>query len=121
MDLLWRRGPMTLAEAHQAFGADRIGYTTMQTRLNRLVAKGLACKSSGRPAVYSAEVQREDVRAGHLDDVMKKLADDSVVPLVAHLVRDRKIGPEELAELKRLVRQAERDLKQGPNSGEGRS
>ncbi len=112
MDLLWRHGELTLAEAHEAFGANRIGYTTMQTRLNRLVEKGLAKRSADRPAVYSAKVDRQAVQAGHLDDVLKRLADGSVVPLVAHLVRDRKIDRDELAELKRLVQQAERELGQ---------
>ena len=110
MDLLWRHGNLTLAEAHEAFGADRIGYTTIQTRLNRLVEKGLARRSTERPAVYSPRVAREAVQAGHLDDVLRRLADGSVVPLVAHLVRDRKIDRDELAELKRLVSEAERDL-----------
>ena len=110
MDLLWRHGKLTLAQAHEAFGASRIGYTTMQTRLNRLVDKGLAMRSGDRPAVYAAKVDREAVQAGHLDDVLKRLSDGSVVPLVAHLVRDRKIDRDELAELKRLVQQAERDL-----------
>lgn len=112
MDLLWRHQKLTLAKAHAAFGAQRIGYTTMQTRLNRLVEKGLAQRSSDRPAVYSPRVAREAVQAGHLDDMLKRLADGSVVPLVAHLVRDRKIDRGELSELKRLVQQAERDLNQ---------
>ena len=110
MDLLWRHGDLTLAQAHEAFGAERIGYTTMQTRLNRLVEKGLAARTSNRPAVYSARIQRAAVQAGHLDDVLKRLSDGNVVPLVAHLVRDRKIDRDELTELKRLVQQAERDL-----------
>ncbi len=111
MDLLWRHERLTLAEAHEAYGASRIGYTTMQTRLNRLVDKGLAVRSTDRPAAYSAAVERKDVQAGHLDELLHRLADGSVVPLVAHLVRDRKIDRDELTELKRLVRQAERDLK----------
>jgi predicted transcriptional regulator len=110
MDLLWRFEKLTLSEAHEAYGVDRIGYTTIQTRLNRLVEKGLAVKSSDRPAVYAPKVKREAVQAGHLDDVLKRLADGSVVPLVAHLVRDGKIDREELSELKQLVKQAERDL-----------
>lgn len=110
MDLLWRNEKLTLAEAHEAFGANRIGYTTMQTRLNRLVDKGLAVRSTDRPASYSAAVERRDVQAGHLDELLHRLADGSVVPLVAHLVRDRKIDRDELTALKRLVRQAERDL-----------
>lgn len=110
MDLLWQHGELTLAQAHEAYGANKIGYTTMQTRLNRLVEKGLAQKSTDRPAVYSARVDRSSAQAGHLDDVLKRLSNGSVVPLVAHLVRDRKIDRDDLDELKRLVQQAEEQL-----------
>ena len=118
MDLLWRHEALTLAAAHEAFGADRIGYTTMQTRLNRLVEKGFAKRSSERPAVYSPRVAREAVQAGHLDEVLTQLTDGSVVPLVAHLMRDRKIDRDELAELRRLVEEAERDLMESESSSE---
>ena len=123
MDLLWRQGPMTLQQTHKAFDQQvtgkSVGYTTVQTRLNRLVEKGFAARSSDRPAVYSAAIDRADVQADHLDDVLKRLSGGSVVPLVAHLVQDRKIGADELAELKRLVKQAERDLRDsGSNVGD---
>ena len=113
MDLLWREGPLTLARAHERFqvtasGKPRtVGYTTMQTRLNRLVEKGLASKT-GRPAEYSAAIDREEAQAGHLDQLITKLSGGSVVPLVAQLMQDRKISPEELRELKQLIRDAER-------------
>lgn len=116
MDLLWRLGPMTLQQTHKAFeqrGTGKsVGYTTVQTRLNRLVEKGFAARSGERPATYSAAIDRADVQADHLDDVLKRLSGGSVVPLVAHLVQDRQIDAGELAELKRLVKQAERDLKE---------
>ena len=36
--MLWREGPLSLAQAHQRFGqyGRPVGYPTMQTRLNRL-------------------------------------------------------------------------------------
>ena len=111
MDLLWREGPLTLAQAHTKFGSS-VGYTTMQTRLNRLVEKGLASKT-GRPAEYTAAVDREAVQAGHLDQLISKLAGGSVVPLVAQLMQDRKISAKELAELKQLIDNAEGDRKHG--------
>lgn len=115
MDILWRHGPMTLARTHKTFESEsrggKVGYTTIQTRLNRLVDKGFAKRSTDRPAIYSAAIERADVQADHLDDVLQRLSGGSVVPLVAHLVQDRKIPADELAELKRLVRQAEQDLK----------
>lgn len=112
MDLLWRDGPLTLAQAHAKYGIDSVGYTTMQTRLNRLVDKGLAAKD-GRPAEYRAAVKREKIQAGHLDQLISKLAGGSVVPLVAQLMQDRKISRDELDELKRLVNEAESQSQKG--------
>jgi BlaI family transcriptional regulator, penicillinase repressor len=106
MDLLWREGPLTLAQAHASYGANSLGYTTMQTRLNRLVEKGLASKS-GRPAEYRAAVEREAIQAGHLDQLISKLAGGSVVPLVAQLMQNRQISGDELAALKQLINDAE--------------
>ena len=113
MDLLWREGPLTLAQAHERFGAGAVGYTTMQTRLNRLVDKGLASKS-GRPAEYLAAIPREQAQAGHLDQLLSKLSGGSVVPLVAQLMQDRQISGDELQELKRLIHEAEQNP---PRSG----
>ncbi len=107
LQMLWRRGPVTLSEAQT--GLDReIGYTTMQTRLNRLVEKGLVSRTADRPAHYAAAVQARDVSAGHLDLLVERVTGGSVVPLVAHLVRDRALSPAEIVELKKLIAEAER-------------
>jgi BlaI family penicillinase repressor len=107
VQMLWRTGAATLSEAHAALGRP-IGYTTIQTRLNRLVAKGVLARSAERPARYSAAVAPEDVSARHLDLLLERVSDGSVVPLVAHLVRDRTLSNEEIDELKQLIAEAER-------------
>jgi BlaI family penicillinase repressor len=114
LQMLWQRGPVTLSEA-QAGLERQIGYTTMQTRLNRLVDKGLVTRTSDRPAQYAAAVQAQDVSAGHLDLLVERVTGGSVVPLVAHLVRDRALSPEEIAELKHLIAAAERQTRPTKN------
>jgi BlaI family transcriptional regulator, penicillinase repressor len=106
MAMFWERGELTLSEAHQALGRP-IGYTTMQTRLNRLAAKGVLTRSEGRPARYAAAVSAEAVGTGHLDLLVERLRAFQVVPLVAHLVRNRRLSREEVRELKRLIDRAE--------------
>ncbi|MEL6898167.1 MAG: BlaI/MecI/CopY family transcriptional regulator [Planctomycetota bacterium] len=125
MDLLWQHGPLSLSEAHRRFGQqfpDRsTGYTTIQTRLNRLVEKGHAERSDSRPALYSAAVPRKQIRAGHLDELVQRLSGGNVVPLVAHLVEDRRINADQLAELKQLVMDAEQELKSAQQSSQDAS
>ena len=106
MAMLWERGELTLSEAHQALGRP-IGYTTMQTRLNRLVAKRVVTRSQGRPACYAAAITSEAVGMRHLDLLVERIRGFKIVPLVAHLVRDRRLSAAELRELKQLIDEAE--------------
>lgn len=109
MGLLWEHGDVSLREACGLWERP-IGYTTMQTRLNRLVDKGLASRSKTRPTKYKAEVTREDVSANHLNTLLERVTGGRIVPLVAQLMSDRSLTKNELNDLKRLIREAERRL-----------
>ena len=108
LEVLWRHGGVTLSEAHRSLARD-IGYTTVQTRLNRLVDKGLARRSTERPARYVAAVSQREVSAGQLDLLLKRVSGGSIVPLVAHLVEDRSLSLDEIAQLKKLIDDAEKN------------
>jgi hypothetical protein len=45
---------------------------------------------------------------------MERVSEGSVVPLVAHLVRDRTLSAAEIAELKLLIAEAERQGRKSP-------
>jgi predicted transcriptional regulator len=116
LQMLWSEGGVTIAEAQRAL--DRpVGYTTVQTRLNRLVAKGVIRKTRKRPAKYQAAVAPEEVGARHLDLLLERVSGGSVVPLVTHLVKGRSLSPEEIESLKRLVAEAERGPRPGNSKG----
>jgi BlaI family transcriptional regulator, penicillinase repressor len=66
LEILWRIESATISEAHEAL-AREIGYTTVQTRLNRLVVKGLVRKGGSHPARYQAAIKPEQVCRGDLD------------------------------------------------------
>jgi len=107
LQMLWRQGPVALSDAQAGLGR-AIGYTTMQTRLNRLVEKGVVTRTADRPARYAAAIAPEEVSARHLDLLLERVSDGRIVPLVAHLVRDRALSPGDIAELKQLIAEAER-------------
>ena len=116
LQMLWRAGGVTILEAQQALGLP-IGYTTVQTRLNRLVKKGVARKARGRPAKYSAAVTPDEVRQIDLDLLVERVSEGRVVPLVAHLVNRHALSKKELAELKELVAAAERKARKAKKGG----
>ncbi len=115
LGLLWEHGPLSLSQAHEKI-ARPVGYTTMQTRLNRLVDKRLATRAKvGRqPTRYTAAVQPDQVGAGALDQLVEQVTRGRVVPLVAHLVETTELSSDELSQLKQLVKDAERRLKSPP-------
>lgn len=108
VSVLWRVGPATIAETHTAL-AKPIGYTTVQTRLNRLVEKGVVARTEPRPARYQATLRPDDVSRSELENLVQRVSDGHVIPLVAFLVNDRALSGEEIGQLKRLIDQAERD------------
>jgi BlaI family transcriptional regulator, penicillinase repressor len=111
VQMLWRAGPASLSAAHAALERP-IGYTTVQTRLNRLVEKGVVSRTTDRPALYAAVIAPEEVSARHIDLLLERVSDGSVVPLVAHLGRDRALSADEIAELKELIAVAEQSGEQ---------
>lgn len=108
LSMFWSEGDLTLQEAHQRFSGygKAVAYPTMQTRLNRMVEKGLLARSSNRPSVYSAKATRQSVTSGHLGELAQKLGGGEVVPLVAHLISERPLSNTEIDELTALLKEA---------------
>lgn len=106
--LLWDLGACTLSEAHAEIvrRGEPIGYTTVQTRLERLVAKNVVSKSNERPAKYQAAIAPEEVSGPLLDLLLERVS--GAVPLFAQLIQDPALTREDLAEMKRLINAAEK-------------
>jgi BlaI family penicillinase repressor len=119
LEMLWRKESATISEAHEAL-AREVGYTTVQTRLNRLVAKGLVRKAGLHPARYQAAIKPEQVCRGDLDVLVESVTSGRIVPLVAHLVQDRELSDDEISELKRLIDEAERANRKPKSKGGNR-
>lgn len=109
LSMLWSFKTMTLSEAHSEFSAfgQVVSYPTMQTRLNRLVEKGLARRSDERPARYSAIVTEDDVAAAQVRSLLDRFGRQRLVPLVAELMSEPSLSKDELAELREMLIAAE--------------
>ncbi len=108
--MLWERGPLTLAESHEVFDSygPPVAYPTMQTRLNRMVDKGILARSDTRPAIYKAVFSPEQTAAGVLKQLFEKLVRGSVAPLMSNLISQRPLTPEEIRDIRALLDRAER-------------
>lgn len=108
LEMLWREGSVTIREAQRGLGQrPGTGYSTVQTRLNRMVKKRLVNRSNESRSRYTAAIQPEEVWSEDLEVLVDQVTGGRVVPLVAHLVRDRSLSEEEVLELKQLISAAE--------------
>lgn len=107
LQVLWRDGAVSIAEALAGLGREQ-GYTTVQTRLERLVTKGVARKSRTRPARYTASISEDDVSRDDLNVLVQRVTRGRVVPLIAHLVNDRPLTSDEIEQIRDLIADAEK-------------
>jgi BlaI family transcriptional regulator, penicillinase repressor len=103
MAVLWQRGASTVAEVREVV-SDDLAYTTILTVLRTLEAKGyVGHESAGKAHRYFALVAREAAGQTALAQVLDKIFGGSRELLIANLVRERGIDPEELKRLRRVL------------------
>jgi predicted transcriptional regulator len=111
MEVLWERGPSTVAEVRDQLSHDP-AYTTILTILRNLEAKGLvAHDQEGRAHRYVAQVARDAAQRSALHDLSRKLFKGSAAMLLTHLVADQKLSANELRRIRSLLDQRTRKEK----------
>lgn len=108
--VLWDLKSATVRQVHEAFPAERrMDYTTVQTYLRRLETKGyVKAALDGRIRIYSPRVKPQTVIRETLDDLVDRLFGGEALPLVRHLIEDRGISDDDVAELRQLLDQMKR-------------
>ena len=108
---VWKLGNATVGQVHEAMPAIlKMDYATVQTYIRRLEDKGyLKSRRDGRTKIYSARVRPGTVIGETINELMDQLFDGEVIPLVRHLVDDRGISDDELAQLRQLLDQVEQN------------
>jgi len=110
MEALWRESPRA-AEAIGAEVAPGQGWSegTVKTLINRLMKKSaIAAQKDGRRYLYRPLLAREAYVAAESQGLLDRLFEGRLAPLVSHFSKSRKLTPEDVEELKRLIRELER-------------
>jgi BlaI family penicillinase repressor len=112
MHALWERGEATVAEVRESLAPERsLAYTTVGTMLVKLEEKGqVTHRSDGRVNVYRSLIRQDQVSRSMVTDLVDRLFNGDVTQMVCHLLDGSEVTPENLAELKRLIRQKEKEL-----------
>lgn len=103
MAVLWELGSGTVAEVRELL-PDELAYTTVLTVLRTLEKKGYVVhEEEGKAHRYLPAVERHAVRDSAVKRITRKLFSGSPELLMAQLVSDRELTPEELRKLRKML------------------
>lgn len=107
MDALWSVQPASIREVHVALQSGRRpAYTTVQTVIYRLEAKGAVrrAKKVGNAHVFEAVVTRAEAQRAIVDEVLG-LFGGQPQPLIAHLIDTGQLTKDDLDQARRRLRE----------------
>ncbi|MGH8175623.1 MAG: BlaI/MecI/CopY family transcriptional regulator [Steroidobacter sp.] len=103
MQVLWRRGPSTVAEVREGL-PDELAYTTVLTMLRTLEQKEyVGHEEEGRTHRYFAAVDQESARKSALRHLAGKLFEGSSELLLTQLVSDQKLSKDQIGRIRKLL------------------
>lgn len=111
MEALWAKGEASIRELQESFPEKkRPAYTTVQTTLYRLEAKGSArrVRKVGNFHIFAAAVTRSSAQTTLIDDLLSMFG-GRIQPVMAHLIQSGKLTMKDINEAEALLK---------PNAGE---
>jgi BlaI family transcriptional regulator, penicillinase repressor len=112
LQILWSGGPQTVREVHRALRDKQTVYTTVLKQMQVMHGKGLLERNERyRSHVYAARQPRERTQQRLLTDLLQRAFAGSATNLVVGLLSSRPVSREELAEIKRAIRQFEEEAR----------
>lgn len=104
MEALWRHSPATAEDVVAAVAEHGWQDATVKTLLNRLLKKGaIRADRDGRRYLYVPVLERDAWVSQASEGLLDRVFGGRVAPLVAHFSKHRKLGKEDIAELRRLL------------------
>ena len=109
--VLWERGPSTVRDVQEILGANT-GYTTVLKLLQIMTEKRLVGRDeTKRTHVYKAAVGEEQTQRLLVDELLDKAFGGSAEKLVLRALSSSKASASELAQIRKLIQELEKDRK----------
>jgi BlaI family transcriptional regulator, penicillinase repressor len=111
--VLWQRGPSTVKDVHKVLDATKkTGYTTVLKFMQIMVEKGLVSRDESSFAhVYQAHIPQEQTQRTLVADLLERAFEGSTSRLLLQALATKKATPEELAEIRKILKDHERGVK----------
>jgi BlaI family transcriptional regulator, penicillinase repressor len=111
--VLWDRGPSSVRQVHDALlGTRDTGYSTTLKMMQVMFEKGLLQRDeSVRPQVYRPTQPEAQTQTQMVDDLIQKVFGGSARKLVLRAVQSEQVSAQELAEIRKLLKQMDKPPK----------
>ena len=112
LEALWAHGKASIREIQETFPQPRPAYTTIQTTVYRLEAKGAVrrVRKISNAHIFEPLVARETARHRLLDDILS-LFGGRAQPMMAQLAEAGKLTRDDVRELEKTIARIERQKK----------
>jgi predicted transcriptional regulator len=109
MHVVWELERGTVRQVYEVLLERRqIAYTTVMTMMNILEEKGYLTRSKeGRAYIYEPVRPKNEVISSMVDDFVTRVFEGSAQPLVAGLLKDKRLSKKDLEEIARMIEEAE--------------
>ena len=108
MKIIWEKGEMTVSGVVEAINAkrrDKLRRSTIQVQMRRLEEYGwLKHRKIGRTFYYSTVHEKQKTRKDILTDIKNRVFGGSRAELVKCLLEDSNVTPEDIKELRDLLK-----------------
>jgi BlaI family penicillinase repressor len=110
MKVVWRLGEATVRDVYEALRARRsIAYTTVMTTMKTMETRGhLKKRTEGRAFVYTATAAENRMIRNIVGDFIDRVFNGSAEPLLAHLVKEKRLSEKDLEKLRKMIREEEK-------------
>ena len=110
LEALWAHGKASIREIQEAFPEPRPAYTTIQTTVYRLEAKGAVrrVRKISNAHIFEPLVARDVARHRLLDDILS-LFGGRAQPMMAQLAEAGKLTLDDVRELEKTIKKLDRE------------
>jgi predicted transcriptional regulator len=111
--VLWHRGPSTVRQVYEALNVvKRTGYTTVLKFMQIMTEKRLVSRDDRPYAhIYKAQLPKEQAQRTLVADLLDRAFEGSMSGLVLRALSAKKATPEELSEIRKVLKDYERGAK----------
>lgn len=109
LSVLWQRGPSTVRDVFESIaGTKSTQYTTILKLMQIMHQKGLLVRNEKEKAhIYRAAQSQGQTQTNVVSDLLDKVFQGSAAKLVQHVLETKAASPEEIAEIRRMITEAE--------------